>query len=397
MSEAGKFSYIIPNKWMRANYGKPLRTWLKTKRLLRIIDYGDLPVFEEATTYPCILSVEKGEPNSALQVVKMDELAFDRLQDYVEANSYEQPQAELDDGGWSLANQDVQKVLDKLNKVGVPLEQYVDGKIYYGIKTGLNEAFIIDETTKNELISEDPKSAEVIKPFLAGRDVKRYYPPQSDNHLILFPNGWTDANAKAAKDKWLWLQKEYPAIARHLEPLSTRAKKRSDQGEYWWELRPCAYYAEFEKPKIIYAEIAMRGQFYLDECNFYGDTTSFILGSSSPYILGILNSKLFSFGFSQISSGIRGGFYRWKRQYMFPMPIRTIDFSNPADQAAHDRMTQMVETMLDLHKQKADTSGDTLAALETRITDLDAAIDALVYELYDLTEEEIKIVEGSVS
>ena len=364
LSERGKFSFIIANKWMRSSYGKPLRTWLKTKRLEQIIDYGDLPVFEEATTYPCILSVEKGEPSATLHVVKMEELAFDQLRDYVQTNHYEQTQAELDDEGWSLANQDMQKVLDKLNKVGVPLEEYVDGKIYYGIKTGFNEAFVIDEDTKGELIAEDPKSARFIKPFLAGRDIKRYKPPQSDKHMILFPNGWTNEQAGEVSDKWSWLQKQYPAITKHLEPFEERAKKRTDQGEYWWELRPCAYYAEFEKSKIIYAEIAMRGQFYLDECNFYGDTTAFILGSSSPYILGILNSKLFSFGFSQISSGIRGGFYRWKRQYMFPMSIRTIDSSNPADQTAHDRMTQMVDAMLDLHKQKAAASGDALAALK---------------------------------
>ena len=121
----------------------------------------------------------------------MEELAFDKLSDYVKKHGYKQAQAELDDGGWSLANQDVQKVLDKVNKVEnttaskqvsiVPLEQYVDGKIYYGIKTGLNEAFVIDEATRAKLIAEDPKSAEVIKPFLAGRDIKKFSPPKSKN------------------------------------------------------------------------------------------------------------------------------------------------------------------------------------------------------------------------
>ena len=134
----------------------------------------------------------------------------------------------------------------------------------------------------------------------------------------------------------------------------------------------------------------------MDEQRQYYDTTAYILGNSSSYLLGILNSKLWNFMFKNVSSEIRGGFLRWKKQYMAPLPIRTIDFSNPADKAAHARMVELVEGMLELHKQKADASGDALDALEVRIAEQDAAIDALVYELYGLSEEEIAVVEGSV-
>ena len=182
LKKGGTFSYIVANKWMRANYGKPLRTWLKKQQLLTIIDYGDLPVFETATTYPCILFIGKDKPSKEVRVVKMEELAFDKLSAYVEEHGYKQPQAELDDGGWSLANQDVQKVLDKINKSWRAVRAVCRREnLPTACKTGLNEAFVIDEVTRAKLIAEDPKSAEVIKPFLAGRDIKKFSPPKSKN------------------------------------------------------------------------------------------------------------------------------------------------------------------------------------------------------------------------
>ena len=397
LSKRGKFSFIIANKWMRSSYGKPLRTWLKTKRLEQIIDYGDLPVFEEATTYPCILSVDKGEPSETLHVVKMEELAFDQLRDYVQTNRYEQTQAELDDEGWSLANQDVQKVLDKLNKVGVPLEEYVDGKIYFGIKTGLNAAFVIDSKTREKLIADDKNSAECIKLFPKGKAVTRYETPTSDQYLIFFPNGWTDFASKDVDNKWEWLEAQFPAIAAHLRPFEEDARKRTDRGAYWWELRSCSYYEEFEKPKIIYSSVSQHGDFTFDNSGIYFDKTCYFIGKDDKYLLGLLNSSTLFFHFASIGVERRGGYFEYLSQYVKQLPIRTIDFSNPADQTAHDRMTQMVDAMLDLHKQKAAASGDALAALEARIIKLDASIDTLVYALYGLSEEEIKIVEGSIS
>ena len=169
------------------------------------------------------------------------------------------------------------------------------GKIYYGIKTGLNEAFVIDGATRELLIAEDPKSAELIKPFLAGRDIKRYEQPRSDKYLILMPRGWTREKSGSAKDALGWLKKSYPAIANHLLPFAQAAEKRCDKGEHWWELRACDYYPEFERQKLIYAEIAVKGQFTLDDNRSFSDTTTYIIGNDSKYLLGLLNSNLWSF------------------------------------------------------------------------------------------------------
>ena len=393
----GFFSYIVANKWMRANYGKPLRQWLKTKRIDEIVDFGDLPVFQNATTYPCIMRICNGEPSSTFGVTQVETLEFSDLGAYVEEHQYAVNQDELDDGGWSLVDGQTQAVLDKLRKTGTPLGEHVDGKIYYGIKTGLNEAFVIDSSTRDKLIAEDPKSAELIKPFLAGRDLKRYQPPCSERYLIRIPKGWTNQKSGGVKDVWKWLENNYPGVASHLKPFSEKAQKRYDKGEYWWELRACDYYAEFEKTKIIYAEIAVKGQFTLDLDCHYSDTTSYILGSDSRYLLGILNSKLWTFLFSCTSSEIRGGFYRWKRQYMKILPIRTIDFSSPAEKTQHDKLVALVDDMLELQKKYHEARMERDKELYERpIKLVDAQIDRLVYELYGLTEEEIGIVEESL-
>ena len=159
---------------MRANYGQPLRNWLKEQCIEEIIDFGDLQVFQGATTYPCIIRITKSAPQTSFEVTQVKTLDFQNLSDYVKENHYSVNQLALDDKGWSLTDERTQALLDKLKATGVPLSEYVDGKIYYGIKTGLNEAFVIDDQTREKLIAEDPKSAELIKPFLAGRDIKRY-------------------------------------------------------------------------------------------------------------------------------------------------------------------------------------------------------------------------------
>ena len=164
----------------------------------------------------------------------------------------------------------------------------MSGKIYRGVMTGLNEAFVIDEATKERLIAEDARSAELIKPFLAGRDIKRYELPANDKYLILMPRGWTRERSGNAKDAFGWLRQNYPAIANHLLPFSEAAEKRCDKGEYWWELRACDYYDEFEKPKIMLPDISISGNFMLDKTGgIYSANTTYIVCSVDKYLLGI--------------------------------------------------------------------------------------------------------------
>jgi len=396
LRSGGFFSYIVANKWMRANYGKPLRQWLKTKRIEEIVDFGDLSVFKNATTYPCIMRICNGEARSTFGVTQVETLEFSDLGDYVEEHQYAVNQDGLDDGGWSLVDEQTQALLDKLRKTGVPLGEHVNGKIYYGIKTGLNEAFVIDSSTRDKLIAEDPKSAELIKPFLAGKDIKRYQPPCSERYLILIPKGWTNQKSGGVKDAWKWLQSNYPEVASHLKQFSEKAQKRYDKGEYWWELRACDYYAEFENVKILWPGISSEiTAFALDENGYYGNDNNQLIISNNRFLLGILNSKLTRFLLINRCDKVQGGFFRLKMIYIEKLPLRTIDFSDPSERAQHDKLVSLVDNMLELQKKYHETRMERDKEIyERQIKIVDAQINGLVYDLYGLTEEEIKIVEG---
>jgi len=237
--------------------------------------------------------------------------------------------------------------------------------------TGLNEAFVIDEETKARLIAEDPKSAEIIKPWLRGRDIRKWQAHWAGLY-VLFTRRGTDIE-------------QYPAVKRYLEQfrldLEPKKKDADKQGRKpgpykWFEIQDnIAYFEEFDRPKIMYAEISTEGRFLLESEGYFSDTTTYIMASDSKWLLAILNSKLFTYLFSITSSEISGGFFRWKRQYMQNIPIP------PAIAAQQAPIIERVQKIL-----SAPDSPD--------VPQLEAEIDCLVYDLYGLTEEEIALVEG---
>ncbi len=396
----GLFSYIVANKWMRANYGEPLRRWLQEQVIEEIVDFGDLPVFKGATTYPCIIRLAKAAEDDApespppLNATKIDTLAFADLSEYVAQRRFTVDIGRLDPKGWSLTDNRTQALLDKVRGVGVPLGDYVQGRIYRGVLTGLNEAFVIDRATRDRLIAEDANSAELIKPFLAGRDVKRYQPPASDRYLIFARRG-------------VRIQ-DYPAIQRHLLAFRERLAPRPDgyrgrdwkgrkPGNYqWYEIQDTVdYYEAFEKPKIIVPSIVKSASYTFDTRCFYSNDKTCIIAVDDLYLLGLLNSRTLDLVVHALSSTKRGGYYEYKPMYVTQLPIRPIDLSDPPDRAAHDRMVQLVTSMLELHRRlAAATSEAERTLLERQIAATDAEIDRLVYGLYGLSDEEIAVVES---
>jgi hypothetical protein len=392
----GLFSYIVANKWMRANYGKPLQKFLLTKQIEEIVDFGDLPVFKTATTYPCIIRVSQEKSTHEFCAAKVEALDFPSLDDYVKGHCHPIDPNTLNDDGWTLGDVTTENLLEKLQKTGQSLKEYVNGEIFYGIKTGLNKAFIIDELTKSKLIKEDPKSAEIIKPFLLGKDIKRYDIPDCKGKFLIFTRHGIDI-------------KQYPAILNHLKQFKNELIPRPKDwmGENWEGRKPGAYewyevqdtidyFAEFDKPKIIYPDIAPRGYFTFDQNGeFYCANTVYFLVNNQKYLLGILNSRLITFYYSKKSALLRGGYLRFFTQDIEQLPIRTINFADPADKARHDRMVTLVTQMLDLNKRLQDARLEQEKTLLSRqIEATDAAINILVYELYGLIPEEIAIVEG---
>ena len=441
LNKNGLYSIIVANKWMRANYGKPLRNWMKEKRIIEIIDFGDLPVFADATAYPCILTLSPKNAETIFWATEPKTLDFSDLELFVKNNHFKVKTESLAESGWALVDERVSDLLDKLKSKGKTLKDYANGKIYRGVLTGLNEAFVIDKETREKLIKEDPKSAEIIKPFLAGRDVKRYSISFQETYLLLFPCGWTN-QYKGENEAWDFIQKSYPAIANYLENFEEKARKRYDQGNYWWELRACDYYEEFEKPKIIYAEIATKGQYCFDIQNYFVDTTAYIVCLEKIGIIGLFNSSMWTFLVRLVSSEIRGGFLRWKRQYLEGLPIpngleqlepfvekqnkltadtnllmnkfqrlikRKFTLEKLPKKLQNWHILTYAEFIKELKKKKIKLSLKEEAdweeyfeeekakaqALQQSIEATDKEIDGMVYELYGLTEEEIEIVENS--
>ena len=149
LREGGAFSIIVANKWLRARYGKPLRAWLKKQAIREIIDFGDLPVFQQATTYPCILTIGKDRAGDSFAAAQVDTLEFASLREHVGSLRYAVDRTMLDDGGWSLAREEVQKLVSRLRSDWPALESYVNKQIYRGVTTGLNQAFVIDSDTRD--------------------------------------------------------------------------------------------------------------------------------------------------------------------------------------------------------------------------------------------------------
>jgi type I restriction-modification system DNA methylase subunit len=396
MRNGGYFGYIIANKWMRANYGLPLRLWLKRQNVNRIIDFGDHQVFRGATTYPCILTIVKGKAEGAFHATNVASLNFERLDVYVNEHEFEVATESLDKAGWTLNDAETYSLIEKIALRGKPLGEYVDNALYRGILTGLNEAFVIDGALRKKIIESHPKCNELIKPFLAGREVHRYELPTSDRFLILIPNGWTNEH-KQKGDAWTWFKSEYTPIAEHLQDFAKAANERWDKGEYWWELRPCDYYDKFELPRIILPAIIRRASYTFSDSIMYSNDKTSIISTSDKYLLAILNSPVADYFVHSIASTKQGGFFEYKPMYVSKIPIPSIDLDNHGEKQKHDALETLSNQMLEIKKRLAQPLSESQRdQLQRKCDYFDNEIDRIVYELYDLTEEEIWIVEGAI-
>ena len=347
LNNKGLFGIIVANKWMRANYGEPLRKWLKDQPIEQIIDFGDLKVFQGATTYPCIFIAGKENTNRPIEVTNVKTLGFSSLAEYVQENKIDVNPNSLEDAGWNLGSETEQLLLKKLQSAGIPLGEYVKGENYYGIKTGLNEAFVIDEETKNRIIQEDISSAEIIKPFLAGRDVKRYQPLQSGKFLIFTKRGIDIEKYPAIRNYLLQFKDQLKPKPKDWKGDEWRGRK---PGSYlWYEIQDAVdYYKEFEKPKIIYPNICKQPEFTFDTNGWYTNQKCFIISLDDKYLLGILNSKLNHFLFEKYLPKLRGGFFEPSYVFFKDFPIKQIDPTNKSEKSLHDEIVQLVTTMLQL-------------------------------------------------
>jgi len=383
----GKFSFIVSSKFVRSGYGEQLRKFIPSySKIERFLDFGDLPVFEGATVYPCIIVLEKEidankRNENKVIVCNIKTLGFGNLDEYLNLNSFMISQNNLKNGEWQLYPTDQYNLLEKISKASKPLGEYCGKEPYFGVKTGLNEVFVVLDEKIDSIIKDKKEELNVFLPYLRGRNVHRYFYEHTGENL-LFSEGITE--------------KSHPNVMTYMKIHKVALEARTDikkTSKKWYELRPCKYYDLLRKPKIIYSSVAQRGTFVLDEIGTFVDKTCYFIPTTDKYLLGLLNSKLMFYYFSHIAVQRRGGYFEYLTIYVSQLPIHIINLSSQEDKTKHDKVVGLVNHMLSLHKQTARTPQEK-EMIQREIESTDGAIDRLVYELYGLTEEEIKIVEG---
>ncbi len=390
LKEKGFSTFITSNKYARAKYGAKLREWLlKKTTIVSYMELNALKVFESAAVDTSIMNFIKQTPPKESGFKYYEPTSNDK-DDLKSTPSLLMRQNALSTESFIFANATLLDLRDKIESIGTPLKDW-DIQIYRGILTGANEAFIIPTEKRDSILNacktqeERKRTERLIKPILRGKDIKRYSYEWADLWVINTHNGYT--SALKSKIPPIDIEK-YPATKAHLDAHYDTIATRSDQGDTPYNLRNCAYLEDFEKEKIVYGEIVQEPRFYLDngECElgyFYAEATSFILiGEHLRYLLGMLHSKLITFAFKTFYAG--GGLgesgYRYKKAFIERLPIPKITHKN---QELADKITDYAEQIL---QSKAKDSKANTQRLEKEI-------DALVYQLYHLTDEEIKIIE----
>lgn len=393
LKQNGTLCYITSNKWLRAKYGEKLRKLLKERTTIKyLIDFGGYKVFESATVDTNILIFKKQttQSNSFFAVNVSRELSDNNFIEYLNQNIITIDQSKLNQTSFTLSNNSELNLKTKIEKAGLPLTKH-GASIYRGIITGFNKAFIIDTETRNQLVNDDPNVQEFIKPILRGRDISRYHYNWAGLWLIKIESGFTNANKKKDESAEEFFKRKFPSLHKYFNNLLAQIEKgeinfkgkgllnRDDQGDYWWELRDCDYYDEFENAKIFVSEFGYEFCGAFDTTQKYGlDTTHIIRGNK--YHLAVLNSKVIHKYFTFIATGLGDKGIRFKPQFIDKLPIPILS------EARQKPFIELVDQIL-LSKQQNP---------QAATKHLEDKIDLMVYKLYNLTYEEIKIIDPEI-
>ncbi len=353
LKPSGLLNFISSNKFMKTGYGENLRQLLANQELIQIVDFTDYRVFEDALVASSIVLFRKSVPKNEIKIcfVKQDLKEFESLKDYVSAKHFFAKSANLDKEIWFLSANGKLPLKRKIEENSTKLQNLQDVQIFRGVTTGYNEAFIIDSDTRKHLIEENPKSADLIKPLLQGRNIRKWFYEESDLYMIFTRKG-IDISQYKAIEKYLFKFKN------HLE-----AGKGRKAGTYqWYEIQDnTAYYPEFEKPKIIWGLTADKWAYCYDDKGHFLPSNGYLLTSEKLpllYILGILNSQLMRFYFNFIGIMTAGGAFTLKYDTIAELPFIEV---SPENQAF---MIEKVSQILALQKKLRKTQGDFLDLVE---------------------------------
>ncbi len=414
-AEGKYFSFIVSNSWLKTKYGEPLKKFLEKNGQTEVLNFVGTQLFEDATVESCIVNAVRRFPvipSHDIPVIPCSDTSVIPCSDTESTNSQWIPnQVRYDESititnirNFTTQNASVETLIEaiensagddgesllmrKIESIGKPLKEW-DISIVYGIKTGFNEAFVIDKNKKDEIAQKDILSLEIIKPLLRGRDVSKYETNFAEQYLIYAHN---QINIE-----------DYPVILEHLTIFRSQLEKRAGK-QLWWQLQSYSP-KDFEKPKIVWGEISDKPNFTYEENNLYGNDKIFIMISEKPkYLLAILNSKLSEWYFSKISVTTGQGTILWKKYKLELLPIAIADnetpFINLVDEILETKpKIKEYKTLLDTAIKNDNFDREIklkkeIETFETRVVECEKEIDMMVYALYGLSEDEIAVVEG---
>ena len=449
MNEKGLFSFILPNKFLKATYGKQIRKVIKEDSNLELLlDFDDYPVFDDATTYPIIYvlnkkSIYKGKTFIFSEINKRENTS-DPIS-VLESKKHPVLFNSLSDDVWNFIPAKTNEVMDKIKSKSINLSEFASGKINRGILTGKNEVFIFNKELKDKLLNKKANS-ELIKPILLGSAIKRYSIKYSHDYLLFTRRGLDIDKYPVIKD---YLSNFYEV----LKPRNNGEKSGRKAGPYkWFEIQDnIAYYKDFEGVKIVYPRTNNQCNFQIDLNGYYLSDNNFYIKSDSKSLLGILNSKVIFFYLKNICTTLQGGYYDFRRDKIDTIPL-PLDFKNQdtnletlvnlqianhynsdnilikfqkylqstfqleklAKKLENWHELEFGEFIKELNKAVKKVGGEKLTktdemewmdvfetkkaeaqTLKSEIDKTDSEIDAIVYELYGLTKKEIEIIENS--
>ncbi|EAK5486849.1 Eco57I restriction-modification methylase domain-containing protein [Campylobacter jejuni] len=385
----GVLSYITSNKYTRAGYGEALREFLlKNFKFLEYTDLNGIKVFDSATVDTSILCFEKSKSKDnkfkylalSNEILKTCAYNIGLYKDFAEFS-----QNSLSKESFTFSDENTSALKAKIERIGTPLKEWYGLNIYRGILTGYNEAFIITTEKRNEILAnckdeaEKERTAKLIRKMLRGRDIKRYSYEWAGLWVIgTFPSLKIDIE-------------QYPALKQYLSQFLPRIEQSGEKGcrkktsNKWFETQDnIAYYEEFEKEKIVYPETTQGAYFVYDNKGIFLEKTAFfIVCENLKYLLGLLSSNLITYYYKNFSQGCKLGTkgYQYNKHALENLPIPKINSKN---QNIVDELINLVDEILKAKEQ--DKNANT--------QELENKINSLVYKLYNLTEEEIKIIEG---
>ncbi len=410
LNDTGKFGYILPHKFFNAKYGEALRELLaQGKHVSGIVHFGDQQVFEGATTYTCLLFLSKRETKT------FSFMAVRNLTEWRSGNGFsktELPSSKLLQAAWTFSASPNAALLERIGASNRKLADYAD-RIFQGLVTGADPVFLLEERGKGLFYSEAIKrevqlEPDLLHPLCKGSVNVRRYEIADVSKSILFPYRIEDGKAVLLTSTEL--AKKHPKCWGYLVE-NRKALEARERGKWrhdkWYAFGRSQNLSEMEQEKILTPSLAKKASFTHDSCGAYyfigsgggggggyGITQKSSTKENYRYLVGLLNSRLLDEILKSISSPFMSGYYAYNRQYIEQLPIRVIDFTDASDRARHDRLVALVDKMLMLTpKLRSAHSDSERATLQNAITATDQQINALVYDLYGLTREEIELVE----